>query len=114
MIGGMSYQFRRPVPLSMFYVTIKTRLVGVDEKWWYLEQSIFDSKGRFVGRGLMRMAAVQSRLKERKTLSGQHFIEIFFGKEEYEAHWAHTRDLDIIRSFTEHDSHLKENSIKQH
>lgn len=57
MMGGAIVRYRRPVkPFERF--TIKTRLIGWDEKWFYVEHVVEKGEGVFCAAGHMRTAIV--------------------------------------------------------
>ncbi|TVQ96095.1 MAG: thioesterase [Deltaproteobacteria bacterium] len=52
-VGGSHLLFRRPVDLLEPF-TLRTRLAGWDDRWFFVEQTFFRADGRVAVRGLVR------------------------------------------------------------
>lgn len=55
-MGGVNVRYRHSLKPFQKY-TLKTRILGVDEKWFYIEQR-FEHKGKLMAYGLVRAVFV--------------------------------------------------------
>lgn len=70
-VAGSSIQYRKRV-YAFSKVTIKTRLVGIDDKWIYLQQSMW-VKGQPTSTALLRTGITDIRTG--KAISPQHILK---------------------------------------
>ena len=110
-LAGNGFQYRREVGLFQT-MQVKTRVMAIDDKWMYFSQSCF-VKGKFVGRGVARMALI----KNRKVL-GAKDVAKSIAKDDEIAEQILSRlcdpkrfDHPQLKSFIDHQDSIKEGAL---
>jgi acyl-CoA thioesterase FadM len=62
-LGGISFRFRRSLHLFEPYET-RVQVIAMDEKWLYVEHSMYTKGNLFVGKGVGRVCAVDGKTKK--------------------------------------------------
>lgn len=106
-LGGVSFQFRREVNLFQI-VTCKSQLIAVDNRWFYFVHLLFIGN-KFVGKGLAKICFISTK-KKREPIQNETLLKAILGlsQEQVDSLRLNSETKGIIKTFSDHDLHLKE------